>query len=245
MKSPYKKRPLTVAEVNAMDSKEFHWHSLNNLDELNKVITPPPPPAPETEQEKEQRLRAESAALKKQLDTEFADFLKCRGVKGVHTSQHIQEFWAEKAEIKRGWPTFLVDHPRYDSESNRKKLMKWVETYDLPATAQNLNKAFAAIKKNLELKPVEIPPDPNALEMRPGVWKNGRFIPDPNYVAGVEVSYAQHSAPLLHVGQVDPSKAASPEVTPRKSVKQMTAAEYLSWLNASRSFQKQMDASES
>jgi hypothetical protein len=128
-------------------------------------------------------------AEKRELDQAFAAYLKRKGVQGVHTQKHIDDFWTERKAVKKGYPAFLVDHPEYvDSEANRKKLTKWLDLYDLPATLENLTTAFNSIKTNLELQKIEPPPDPSKLEMRPGVWRNGRFIPDPNYVADVEVS---------------------------------------------------------
>jgi hypothetical protein len=181
---------------------------------------------------------------KKELDAEFEAYLQRNGITGVWTQKHIDAFWNEREQAKRDYPAFTVDHPEFvDSDANHTKLTKWLDVMDLPGTLENLDRAFHALRKNLELQKVEPPPDLNKPEMRPGRWKNGVFIPDPHYVEEAETTYAQHSPQFVNVGQADPSKAASSEATPRKAVKNMTAGEYLYWLNSSPSFQKKMDKS--
>jgi hypothetical protein len=181
------------------------------------------------------------------LDQEYKAWLAQKGITGVPTEDHLNAFLEERnlpkkvaADVTR-WKAAHPECPM--SESNRKKLNYWLNlnTPPLPATFENLEEAFEAMKGVLQL--VEpVPPLPE-VETRIGAWRNGVFHPDPAYNQPSRVTYAQHEGTPATVGQSDPGGVAAGEPTIRKSVNNMTADEYLKSINSSRTFQKKMDES--
>jgi hypothetical protein len=175
---------------------------------------------------------------------------KKKGLTGVQTQEQVDEFIEERnlpqkvvADVAR----WKAEHPECPmTEANRKKLNYWLQQLHepaLPATYENLNEAYEAIKAVLQLvKPV--PPLPE-VETRVGAWRNGVFYPDLAYNQPSRVTYAEHAETPTTVGQSDPGGVAAGEPTIRKSVNNMTADEYLKSINSSRMFQKKIDESKS
>jgi hypothetical protein len=183
------------------------------------------------------------------LDQEYKTWLEKNGITRVPTQDDMNAFLEERnlpervvADVAR-WKAARPECPM--TEFNRTKLNYWLNlnTSPLPATFQNLEEAFEAMKGVLQLvKPV--PPLPE-VETRVGAWRNGVFHPDPAYNQPSRVTYAQHAETPATVGQSDPGGVAAGEPTIRKNVNNMTADEYLKSINSSRTFQKKMDESKS
>lgn len=181
-----------------------------------------------------------------ELDVEFKAWRQKQGLTGVQKEGEVEEFLAERTEIvsqPAECARWQSDHPDIiiGREPNKSKLEKWLRLHDYRATYANLDEAYAALKPVLEHVKVAAPlPE---VETRPGRWRNGIFIPDPNYLPNAATTYAQHADAPATVGQSDPGRVAAGEPTIRKSVKNMSAQEYLDYINSSRSFQRKMDES--
>jgi hypothetical protein len=217
-------RPLTLAEVDAMDSKTFDWHTRHNLANVDKALNPPPPPAPPSESE----VRAARVAA---LVAEYEAYVKKHG--GGFNLLTFEGWQKEKSdaatlkEVEDHVQRWLDKHAEdyVVSDSNKDALNGYLSKHDLPVTFENLEKAFTALVASGDL--AVNPPDNSP---RSGFWRNGEWNP----MAGQPRSH--------FLGQLDPSKVASGEKQVTKRVSQQSASEFLSNLS-SRSFHKKMDES--
>jgi hypothetical protein len=214
-------RPLTLAEVDAMDSQTFDWHTRHNLANVDKALNPPPPPAPPSESEvRAVRVAEYEAYVKKQggefnlLTFEAWQNEKSDAATLKEIEDHVQRWLDKHAE------DYVV------SDSNKNALNEYLSKRDLPVTFENLEKAFTALVASGDL--VVNPPDTSP---KSGFWRNGEWYP-------MEGQPRSHYA-----GQLDPSKVASGERQITKRVSQQSASEFLRNLNESPSFHKKIDDS--
>jgi hypothetical protein len=217
------KRPLTLPEIDAMDSATYRWHEFNNFENLHKALNPPPPPSA-----KELRA-AEAAEVTKEFQAWCAK--NNRKVPDVLDPAHdfiFASFFEERDRpnkikaIEEDVTRWMKSHPEYiPSESSRIAISEYLDEHKLAINFANLEVAFQALVKSGDI--AVQPPDTSPKQQQ---FRNGELI---------------HVTPTDR-RNTDPSRAASTEKTVTKRVSQQSASEFLQNLIDSPSFKKRIDS---
>jgi hypothetical protein len=231
-------RSLTKPEIDSMDSKTYDWHYKFNRANLDAALTPPPSPPPPTA---EQAVAQERAAKVKELLPQFEAWLKTQKhdhpgsltwdlFRRDHAMRIFLEEHNQRKDIEAGVQRFLSAHPEYvQVESNRVEMNQWLGKNKLPVTFENLEKAFAAVKKDLILDKSKIDP----VETRSGAWRNARFYPNDEDNSG-------GTTRQFNMGQSTPG-ASNQDVEIDKRPEQMNSTEFAEACRVSKTFRAKMD----
>jgi hypothetical protein len=237
--------PLTMADINRMLAVEYHWHEVNNAENLKAALNPVPPPPPPTPDQLLAQKRAEQI---KELVPQFDEWLKTQKhdqpgsltwemfrrdhAMRIFLEEHHQ--WQAKIEAVA---RFLEKHPEYvHADSNKDAVNDYLSEHDLPVTFETLERAFKELvaAKEITIDESKIV-DPDRPETRAGVWRNGRFIPNSEDASTGTVRQ-------FPVGQSTPG-ASDEDVTIRKRPEHMTASEFAEACRKSKTFREKMNAS--
>lgn len=230
-----------MADIDRMTSTELAWHERNNAENLKAALAPPPPPPPPTAEES---LAQQRSAKVKELQPQYKEWLTFQEYDkpgsltwDMFIRDHAMRLFLEwhgkqqamvdkiNADVER----FLAAHPEYISaESNRAVMNRWLRESDLPASFENFENAFTAVKEDLVLN------DPNKPESRFGVWRNGQFIPNemPDNSSGTTRQF--------NMGQSTPG-ASNQDVDIDKRPEQMNSTEFAEACRVSKTFRAKMD----
>jgi hypothetical protein len=173
------------------------------------------------------------------IQLEFKAWRERKGLTGVQSQEEVDQFLVERRlpeQVRADCARWQAEHPeiRIGVEPNRTLLQKYLDTFELPATYNNLSEAYAALSKTGNLVLVKVEPPLPEIETRPGQWTNSVFRPWPS-------DNSRGTIKSSIIGQHDP-QASGDEPQIRKRPERMTSLEYAEACRTSKAFRDKENA---